>query len=575
MELVEPQHEPATRLGAAQEAVPAESAEPAQPPEAPVDAIAPAAAVDRGTGVGRAVSVSGAQVICLLDEDGASDGAGVPMQIGSLVKIDTADGTVFGMVSGLSIPIPKRDGGADELRIIELEMIGEVAAQGRFGAGEFRRGVSTSPSLGSVVHIAEQADLELVYKRRSEHAVEIGRLQQNRSVPAYVVVDDLLGKHFAIIGTTGTGKSCAVSLILHAIVAKHPNSHIVVLDPHAEYANAFGELAECIQPEDLVLPHWLFNFEELTEIMFGAEKASMVAETNILRDLIQKCKVRFMGITEEARSVTVDTPVPYKLGDMMRLLDQTMGRLENRNDLIPFQRVKGRLLTLQTDTRFSFMFPATVVVRDNLVEILARVFRVPVNSKPISILNLSGVPSEVLNVVVSVLCRMTFDFALWSDQQVPLLLVCEEAHRYAPESTSEGFEPTKRALSKLAKEGRKYGVALCVVSQRPSELATSVLSQCNTLFALRMTSENDQDYLRAAMSEATGGLLDSLPSLGNGEAIAVGEGVAVPMRMAFSMLDEDKRPRSGTARFSETWRTSDDSQKVLQTVVARWRQQRR
>ncbi len=428
MELVEPQHEPATRLGAASEAVPAEAAETAPPPEAPVDAVAPAAAVDRGTSVGRAVSVSGAQVICLLDDDD-DDGTGAPMQIGSLVKIDTADGTVFAMVSGLSIPIPKRESGADELRIIELEMIGEVAAQGRIGAGEFRRGVSTSPSLGSVVHIAEQADLEMVYKRRSEHAVEIGRLQQNRSVPAYVVVDDLLGKHFAIIGTTGTGKSCAVSLILHAIVAKHPNSHIVVLDPHAEYAHAFGELAECIEPENLVLPHWLFNLEELTEIMFGTEKASMVAETNILRDLIQKCKVRFMGITEEARTVTVDTPVPYKLGDMMRLLDQTMGRLENRNDLIPFQRVKGRLLTLQTDTRFRFMFPATVVVRDNLVEILGRIFRVPVNGKPMSIINLSGVPSEVLNVVVSVLCRMTFDFALWSDQQVPLLLVCEEAHR--------------------------------------------------------------------------------------------------------------------------------------------------
>lgn len=568
MTLVEPRHEPATRLGAAQEAVPGAAAATAAPA-----VVAPAPAVKRGKGVGRAVSVSGAQVICLLDDD--EDGTETPMQIGSLVKIDTADGTVFGMVSGLSIPIPKRASGADELRIIELEMIGEVAAPGRVGAGEFRRGVSTSPSLGSVVRVAEQVDLELVYKRRSEHAVEIGRLQQNRSVPTYVVVDDLLGKHFAIVGTTGTGKSCAVALILHAIVAKHPNSHIVVLDPHAEYANAFGDLAECIQPEDLVLPHWLFNFEELTEIMFGAEKASLGTEIAILRDLIQKCKVRFMGITEEARSVTVDTPVPYKLGDMMRLLDQTMGRLENRNDLAPYHRVKGRLLTLQTDARFRFMFPATVVVRDNLVEILGRIFRVPVNGKPISIINLSGVPSEVLNVVVSVLCRMTFDFALWSDQQVPLLLVCEEAHRYAPESDTEGFEPTKRALSRLAKEGRKYGIALCVVSQRPSELATSVLSQCNTLFAMRMTSELDQDYLRAAMSEATGGLLDSLPSLGNGEAIAVGEGVAVPMRMVFNILDEDKRPRSGTARFSESWRDGDDSVKVLETVVARWRQQRR
>jgi DNA helicase HerA-like ATPase len=479
------------------------------------------------------------------------------------------------MVSGLSIPIPTREPGPDEMRIVEFEMIGEVPAEGRLGAGEFRRGISTSPGLGGEVFTATQADLELVYQRRSEHAVEIGRLQQNRSVPAYVVVDDLLGKHYAVVGTTGTGKSCAVSLLLHAIIEHHPNAHIIVLDPHAEYANAFQGFAENIEPDDLLLPHWLFNFEEIVEIAFGAEARDLVAETTILRELIQKCKVRFMGVSEQARTVTVDTPVPYKMGDMMRLLDQTMGRLEHRNDLSPYQRVKSRLIALQSDRRFSFMFPGTVVVRDNLADILSRIFRVPVEGKPISILNLSGVPSEVLNVVVSVLCRMTFDFALWSDQQVPLLLVCEEAHRYAPASITEGFEPTKRALARIAKEGRKYGISLGVISQRPSELATSVLSQCNTLFAMRMTSERDQDYLRAAMSEATGGLLDSLPSLGNGEAIAVGEGVAVPMRLIFNQLAEERRPRSGTARFSDSWRDVDDSRKALEMVVARWRQQRR
>ena len=152
--------------------------------------------------------------------------------------------------------------------------------------------------------------------------------------------------------------------------------------------------------------------------MFGNESGELVAETTILRELIQKCKIRFMGVSEQARMVTVDTPVPYKVGDMMRLLDQAMGRLENRNDLSPYHRVKSRLLALQSDRRFSFMFPPTVIVRDNLAEILFQIFRVPVEGKPISINNLSGIPSEVLNVVVSVLCRMTFDFALWSDQKV-------------------------------------------------------------------------------------------------------------------------------------------------------------
>ena len=521
--------------------------------------------------IGRVVSVAGAQVICLLDQSQGVGRQGESLQIGSLVKLAAHENTVFGMVSGLSIPIPSRDG-SNDLEIVEVELIGEMPDGHGEATGTFRRGVSVSPGLDDHVFAATKKELKKVYERRSENAVEIGKLQQSPGVPAYAVVDDLLGKHFSIVGTTGSGKSCAVALILHSIIEKHPNSHIVLLDPHAEYAHAFGDLAESIETDKLLLPHWLFTFEEFAEIVFGNESGELVAETTILRALIQKCKIRFMGVSEQARMVTVDTPVPYKVGDMMRLLDQTMGRLENRNDLSPYHRVKSRLLALQSDRRFSFMFPPTVIVRDNLAEILSQIFRVPVDGKPISIINLSGIPSEVLNVVVSVLCRMTFDFALWSDQKVPVLLVCEEAHRYAPSSSTEGFEPTKRALSKIAKEGRKYGISLGVITQRPSELTTGVLSQCNTMFAMRMTSEKDQEFLRAAMSDATTGLLGSLPSLGNGEAIAVGEGVVVPMRLVFNQLPENKRPKSGTARFSDTWRDGDDSMDTLAQVVARWRQ---
>ena len=523
--------------------------------------------------IGRVVSVSGGQVICLLNApEGPASRETMGLQIGSLVRLRTPASNAFGIVSGMTIPIPARDANSDEMKIVELELVGEVPLRPDGKAGPFRRGISASPALDDAVLAATQEDLQTVYQRRSEHAVEIGRLHQNRAVPAYVVVDDLLGKHFSILGTTGSGKSCAVSLLLNAIVAKHANAHIVLLDPHAEYANAFKGLAECIEPDDLRLPHWLFNFEEMVEIVFGAQGPHMMTETTILRDMIQRCKVRFTGSSEESRAFTVDTPTPYKFGDLLHLLEQTMGRLENRSDLTPYHRIKARLLALQSDRRYTFLFPSGVVVRDNLTAILARIFRVPVAGKPISIVNLSGVPSEVLNVVVSVLCRMTFDFALWSDQRVPLLLVCEEAHRYAPARDIDGFEPTKRALARIAKEGRKYGISLGIVSQRPSEIAANVLSQCNTLFAMRMTSEKDQDCLRAAMSEATGGLIDSLPSLGNGEAVAVGEGVAVPMRLVFNQLEEGKMPHSGTAKFSAAWRDGDGTEESLKEVVARWRQ---
>jgi DNA helicase HerA-like ATPase len=208
-------------------------------------------------------------------------------------------------------------------------------------------------------------------------------------------------------------------------------------------------------------------------------------------------------------------------------------------------------------------------------EVLSRLFRIPVEGRPITIVDLSGVPSEILNVVVSVLSRMMFDFAVWSDRALPMLLVCEEAHRYVPQDTTLGFEPTKKSLSRIAKEGRKYGVSLCVVSQRPSELATGILSQCNTIFALRMSNQKDQEFVRSALSESAMGLMEFLPSLRNAEAIAVGEGVSVPVRIRFNELPEDRRPLSGTAQFSTAWQNDDEDQSFIDTVVERWRRQRR
>jgi DNA helicase HerA-like ATPase len=251
-----------------------------------------------------------------------------------------------------------------------------------------------------------------------------------------------------------------------------------------------------------------------------------------------------------------------------------MGKLDRPEKSLPYARLKARINALKADSRFDFLFGG-IAVRDNLTKILSRIFRIPVDGKPITIIDLSGVPSEILNVVVSVLCRMTFDFALWSESQVPILLVCEEAHRYAPRDSRLGFEPTKRALSRIAKEGRKYGVSLGLVSQRPGELEAGILSQCNTIFALRMTNRSDRDFVGAALADSAAGLLDFVPSLKVAEAIAVGEGVPVPVRMRFDMLPEDRRPRSSTASFSEAWTSGDPDQAFLAEVVARWRSQKR
>jgi hypothetical protein len=208
-----------------------------------------------------------------------------------------------------------------------------------------------------------------------------------------------------------------------------------------------------------------------------------------------------------------------------------------------------------------------------MAQVLARLFRIPVAGKPIAILELGGLPSEIINVVVSVLARLAFDFGVWSAGRVPITFVCEEAHRYVPNDKTTGFEPTKRALSRIAKEGRKYGVSLCIVTQRPAELDPTILSQCNTVFSMRLTNERDQEILRAGISDAAASLLEFMPTMGAGEAITFGEGVALPTRIKFDLLPVNELPRSNTASFSKNWAKDLPDDNFLNEVVSRWRAQ--
>ncbi len=526
--------------------------------------------------IGRVVSVSGSQVVILLEDDQAEmEKTGHPAsQIGALVKTYVPGATVFGMITSMSIPIPSQEAGQSEMRIVEIDLLGESVHKSDGSSSDFQRGVSACPALGDGIYAASQEDLAKVYFRPTESTVRIGTVYQDRSLPAVVSIDDLLGKHLAILGTTGSGKSCATALILNSILEHHPNAHIMLMDPHNEYSQAFGSQAEVIGPANMELPYWLFTNEELAAVVLGFDARQAVAETKILGEAILASKKAFAGADADTHYIWVDTPVPYRMSTLMQILDNTMGKLDKPEKIRPYMTVRTRLEALRSDARFAFMF-GDLAVRDKMAQIIGQFFRIPPGEKPITILDLSIVPSEVLNVVVSVLCRMSFDFALWADRKVPIMLVCEEAHRYAPQDVDRGFEPAKRAISRIAKEGRKYGLSLCVVSQRPSELASEILSQCNTIFALRLTSQKDQDFVRSSMSEPCQGLIDSLASLRNAEAIAVGEGLPVPVRVCFDPLPDDRRPRSGTAAFSQSWKAPSADMSFVESVVARWRRQGR
>lgn len=502
---------------------------------------------------GRVVSTAGSQIIVLL-ADGVGDETG--LQMGSLVSVRSAHATIYGIASGLSTPMPRPPGEGPELKIAEIVLLGEVADRAVGGNGQFRRGVSKLPSLDARVYLANQDETAIVYALPGRPTVSVGSVYQDPRVPACVSVDDLLCKHFAFLGTTGTGKSCALTLVLKRILERHPNGHVLLLDPHGEYAHAFGPRAEHLTGESFRLPYWLLNFEELTEVLFANKRDEMYAEAAHLRELVLAAKLKFSG---NADWITVDTPVPYSLCDVVSLNEAAIGSPEKHHNLPTYLRLRSILTSVQTDRRFAFMFDVGIWIDDNLSALLGRLFRVPADGKPLAILDLATIPSEALNIVVAVVCRLAFDFAVWSEQRQPLLLVCEEAHRYAPQGSASGFELTKRALSRIAKEGRKYGISLGLISQRPSELAATILSQCNTMFAFRMINERDQEIIQATMSEAISAVFTALPFLGNSEAIAIGEGVPVPMRLRFAELSESERPRSSAAKFSERWQNADDA----------------
>lgn len=536
--------------------------------------------------MGRIVSITGSQAIVLLDADQneAAQESARP-ELGTLLAIRSNNSTVFGMISALSVPIPSHENTRAEMHIVELELLGELPLDSQGNPLKFLRGVSVYPRLGNRARIATRDELKHVYSidAAANSAVRIGSLQQDSAIPAMIDVDELLGKHFAILGTTGTGKSCVVALILRAILKENPQAHMLLLDPHNEYSCCFGNLAEIITPQNLNLPFWLMTFEETVEVLIGKQSDSE-ADANVLAELIPLAKSyyaskntpsttgrsRLQRRSSDTGIFTVDTPVPYRISDLMILLQEKIGRLDQRGALAPYKRLKTRLEAITQDPRYSFMF-GNLTVHDDMASVLGRLFRIPVNGKPITIFELTGFPSEVTNVVVSVLCRMTFDFGLWSEGYVPITLICEEAHRYVPEDTELGFEPTKRAIARIAKEGRKYGVSLGIITQRPSELDATILSQCNTVFAMRMTNERDQEIVKAAISDAATSLLEFIPSMRDREAIAFGEGMALPGRIHFDSLPEHALPRRGAAAFSDQWTKEITNTDFINSVVARWR----
>lgn len=524
--------------------------------------------------IGEVVEIAGASSQVLLDAsrlqalvDHSDPSVSMAGQVGSQVKIRMGNRWLVANVR--TQRMHQREAG---LIVCQIDFLGEGEEERLTGRiFNFRRGVTRYPVPGTPLFAMTSADLKQVYAADARPHIEIGTVYPTTDTRGALYVDALLGKHFALLGSTGTGKSTAAALILHRICDMMPDGHIVMIDPHGEYSSAFAQNGELFDVGNLAMPYWLMNFEEHCEVFLTSHGADRQTDAEILAKCLLGARLKSKMAHGNPR-VTVDTPIPYMLSDLVANIQNEMGRLDKATSSAPFLRIKGKIEEVKADPRYSFMFSG-MLVGDTMLDFITKIFRLPADGKPISIIDVSSVPSDITATVVAVLSRMIFDFAIWSRKEKPrpVLLVCEEAHRYIPSDRVNEHSAVREVLSRIAKEGRKYGVSLGLITQRPSDLSEGVLSQCGTIIAMRLNNDRDQAHVRSAMPEGARGFLDSIPALRNRECIICGEGVSIPIRVSFDDLAEARRPASDDPLFSALWKERGGEMEMVSRVIARWR----
>ena len=548
-------------------------------------------------------------------------------QVGSFIRIPQGYNSLFGIIAETSesSSLDGDDGAlSTKRRWVRVELVGETVGE------EFERGIGQYPSINDEAHIVTDDDLKLIYGNQDDGQVVIGKLSSSDSINVSVDIEKLVTRHSAVLGSTGSGKSTSVSSLLRSIVCddsdkiSYPSSRIVLIDIHGEYASALGDIAKTfsINPkkseESLVIPYWCVSPESLIDFLCGQINDK---NKNSIIDKIYQEKMSFLEANKgkdafkdvDLNRVTSQTPVPYSLKKLWHDLSfedsVTWNEKEKNNPAIekngdienivapvfkppatggnpPYKGGDGvlnRNLTLfksrLLDRQYSFLLepdkwePSS----DNKVEadlgnLLAEWIG---HDKPISILDLSGIPSERLEQLLGSLLDILFEAALWGRnlnegmKERPLLLVLEEAHRYLS-SENSGF--AKKMVRRIAKEGRKFGLGTMLVSQRPSEIDETILSQCGTLFSLRINNQTDRGRVKAAMSDGLSGIVDSLPILRTGEAIVSGESAKLPMRCRFKLPKAGKYPDSVDPKVSVQW-AKELGEERYDDLVAAWRNQ--
>ncbi len=495
---------------------------------------------------------------------------------------------------------------------VQLVLIGTYRAREGKTRDKFTRAVLTLPTIDEPVYPIEDTALESFMRIISTEsaategaALAIGTFTLDEKATAFVDGNRLFQRHAALIGSTGTGKSCAVASLLER-AAELPHANVVLFDLHGEYRNlpyarhlriaGPGDLA--VPPENAVfLPYWLLNYEEMQAVFIDRSEQSAHNQAMFFHDAVYAAKRT--SLEEEKRqdvleSFTIDSPVPFDLGGVVDVIDDkntekvpgAQGREKQGDFYGHFSRFLIRLRSKLADRRYGFMFqPPDRWMRydalHHLAELLLGHGKQGEVSEGVKVVDFSEVPSDVLPIVVSLVARLVFQVQFWAETddsgngRHPVLLVCDEAHLYLPSLRAEAGPMQRRALDnfeRIAKEGRKYGVGLLVVSQRPADISTTILSQCNNFISLRLSNGDDQSVVRQMMPESLAGLLEILPTLDIGEAVVVGDAILLPARVR--LFRPTVEPRSATVSFWTCW-GKPDSPSALAVAVENMRRQAR
>lgn len=466
--------------------------------------------------------------------------------------------------------------------------------------------------------------------------IPIGAYVGAEGTKCFANLDKLFGLHCAVLGSTGAGKSGTVAAVIHSVLehrSECPESErlrprIIIIDPHGEYAHAFGDRCvvyraynvlggEEIIEKNLKLPYWLMSAEEFRELVIGKTEWEATTENNIVYKALKHARLVQRGWVEEAggwvgtqevegqqpgtprpknaeftsaiAGYDRDTPDPFSLDEFTAHIREDQGIRLDRNrqwvrlstsDFKSHSSVLDKLSVHRSDPRMAFMMTDYKAGDPDLSDVLRQfVGIVEEDSKVIDvrIIDISGLPNEVAGPLTAAIARLLFQYKVWQTREErerdPVLVICEEAHRYVPNAGLAEYQSAQKAIRRLAKEGRKYGIGLMLVSQRPSDVESTVLSQCNSWVVMRLTNLTDQEYVTRFLPDSLAGLSRLLPSLSRREAIFVGEAAAVPARIIVRELNKEQLPRSDDISFTKGWSEPPVANEQIETVVKRWRKQ--